>query len=109
MTSPAQRTGFGTAYLLSLLVAPFTMAFSGWALSIVWAWFVSPIFGVPRLSVLQAIGLGMVASYLTRDVPPDSDRDPLEMVLTNTFVVILRGLSLLAFGGVVYLLMGGAA
>lgn len=39
---------------------------NGWALSVLWTWFIVPIFKWPILSIAQAVGLGMVVSFLTR-------------------------------------------
>lgn len=39
---------------------------NGWALAMLWAWFIVPIFNLPTLSIVQAIGIGMVVSFLTR-------------------------------------------
>lgn len=39
--------------------------FNGYALSILWAWFIAPTFHLPELSVTQAIGIAIVVNYLT--------------------------------------------
>lgn len=38
---------------------------SGWALTYLWRWFITPVFGVVELSMVQAIGLSLVIRYLT--------------------------------------------
>ena len=38
---------------------------NGWVLSIMWGWFVVPLFGVPVLKVAPAIGVALVAKMLT--------------------------------------------
>ena len=38
----------------------------GWALSILWAWFVAPTFSLPNLSVAAAIGLTLTLQVLIR-------------------------------------------
>lgn len=38
-------------------------AMGGWALSTLWDWFIVPVFGVPVLSVVQAIGISLVVNY----------------------------------------------
>lgn len=43
---------------------------SGYVLTILWAWFVMPIFGLPALAIAPAIGLAVVAGYLTHQYVP---------------------------------------
>ncbi len=59
-------TGFG------LLVIGGTIT-SGWTLSILWGWFVSPIFGLPTLSVIQAIGISLTVGFIKSKAPQHSD------------------------------------
>lgn len=39
---------------------------NGWALTVLWTWFIVPVFNLPTLSIIQAIGIGMVVTFLTR-------------------------------------------
>lgn len=36
----------------------------GWALSVVWAWFIVPTFALPALTIPQAIGISIVAAMV---------------------------------------------
>ncbi|MCP3017986.1 hypothetical protein [Cupriavidus basilensis] len=36
----------------------------GWALSVVWAWFIVPTFALPALTIPQAIGISIVAALI---------------------------------------------
>jgi len=49
---------------LLLLMVPLAIL-NGWALSILWEWFIVVIFKILPLSVPQAIGLGIVISFTT--------------------------------------------
>lgn len=40
---------------------------NGWALSVLWGWFIVPVLKVPQLTILQAIGVAMVVSFLTKN------------------------------------------
>lgn len=40
--------------------------FSGYALSVLWGWFIVPVFELPELSVVPAIGIIIVVGYLTK-------------------------------------------
>lgn len=42
----------------------------GWALHLLWLWFVVPIFGLPVISIGQAIGISMIVSFLTEQYIP---------------------------------------
>lgn len=36
----------------------------GWAMSVVWGWFIVPTFGLPALSIPQAIGISIFAGLI---------------------------------------------
>ncbi len=46
---------------------------SGYVLSIMWGWFVVPIFHLPQLQIAVAIGLSIIVRMLTYD-PQESDK-----------------------------------
>lgn len=37
---------------------------NGWALATLWGWFVVPVFGLPVLTIGQAVGISCVTSFL---------------------------------------------
>lgn len=41
------------------------MVVNGWALSVLWDWFMVPAFGLPHLAVSYAIGISVVIGLLT--------------------------------------------
>lgn len=45
---------------------PIMAMLNGYALAVLWGWFVVPVFRLTALSVVQAIGIAMVVSYLTQ-------------------------------------------
>lgn len=54
-----------TKIVAGVLLVPFVAflaAYRGWFISILWAWFVVPVFALPVLSVPQAIGLSLVGT-----------------------------------------------
>jgi hypothetical protein len=59
----------------TVLAWAYTATLSGWALSHLWLWFAVATFGVPALSIPQAIGVSMVVSYMTHHVDM-SKKDP---------------------------------
>lgn len=47
-------------------------AVNGWALSTLWGWFIVPIFGLPSLTIPQAIGVSFVAAlFRVYEYEPD--------------------------------------
>jgi len=57
-----------TAIVLSVI-------FSGYVLSILWSWFVSPVFGLVELSISEAIGVALVVSFLAKDYPEEDKKE----------------------------------
>jgi hypothetical protein len=48
--------------IAALILATFM---NGWVLSLLWKWFIVPIFKLPMLTVIQAIGIFMTVNFLT--------------------------------------------
>jgi hypothetical protein len=57
-------TAFLVLMLLPLYIA-FAAMWEGYALSVLWGWFVVPMFGLPALSIPFAMGLALVVGLLT--------------------------------------------
>lgn len=51
------------AGLLAVMVTATLL--DGWVISVLWAWFMVPIFDLPTLTLVQAIGVGVVVSTFT--------------------------------------------
>lgn len=55
--------------ILAVLGFPVVIAIAsmwrGYVLSILWAWFVVPLFGLPQLSIPLAIGISLIVGMLT--------------------------------------------
>lgn len=52
---------------------------NGWTLTLLWRWFVVPVFPVPPLTISAAIGISLVMAYLTHqceDLRIKDERDP---------------------------------
>lgn len=79
---------------------------NGWVLSLLWIWFIVPIFGWPILSITQAIGLGMVVSFLTRhSVKGDETKDTWDAIATALSGAILHPILVIAVGYIVTLFL----
>jgi len=76
---------------------------NGFVLSILWGWFIVGVFGLPALTVGQAIGVSMVIGFLTYQQTHDSAKKSWAEVLSAGLgLAILKPLITLAFGWVVY-------
>ena len=51
------------------------VVWSGYALTILWAWFIVPTFGLPALNLPAAIGFAIVAAYLTHQYMPKTKQE----------------------------------
>lgn len=72
---------FGAFMVLSYLV-------SGLVLSIMWKWFIVSTFGVPIISIPEAIGISMIMGLFTNSLATKHDVDD-EDSRTHVFAMIL--------------------
>lgn len=56
--------------IMTIIILPL-VALRGYVVSKLWAWFIVPIFGLPTLSVAQAVGVSLVVTYFTYHQTPD--------------------------------------
>ena len=67
----------------------------GWALTVLWGWFIVPTFGLPSLRIPYAIGLSLVVGMLTHRVrkPEDTPETAFFLIvsLINPFVFVAIG------------------
>lgn len=84
--------------LFMFSMAPITAAWYGFTLSVMWGWFIVPVFHVDPIRVPYAIGLAYIVQWLTHPTnKPDNDPE-LEHLLV---MAIVRPLVLLFAGWVV--------
>lgn len=77
---------------------------NGWALSVLWAWFVVGLFDLPSLSLGNAIGLSMVISFMTRQYMESQvvTKDPVEKIAIALGWCVGRPLVTVAMGWIVH-------
>lgn len=91
--------GWVTAFV-GLMV--FNSILSGYALSVLWAWFIVKTFGVPALTIPSAIGLAITVSYLTHQIDSDSKNEGAGLMLAKGLIIgIAKPAIALATGWVV--------
>lgn len=80
---------------LGVLIAYVPLAlFRGWVISILWQWYVTDYFGLAPLTVIEAVGLGIVVSVFTPSPTPDDEKGlwyPLVYSLILTLVALTFG------------------
>lgn len=52
-------------FIVLFIVMTLGAIWKGYVLTIVWSWFVVPTLGLPALTLVPAIGLALVASFMT--------------------------------------------
>lgn len=78
--------------------------YRGWVLSVLWGWFVGPLFGAPPLTIPFAIGLSLIVGFLTshyRREPKVESNEWWEPMAEQTAWAALHPTIALGFGWVV--------
>ena len=94
-----------------LLIGVFGSIINGWVLSILWQWFVVPLFNLPHLSIPYAIGISLIVSVLkssnlSHSKPKNEEKKDTTTLLAETISIILFvPLFILFLGWVVTLFM----
>ncbi|ULR87407.1 hypothetical protein [Comamonas sp. B21-038] len=107
MTRKAMTTGVAASAALGVVAATilgfvWAAAWSGFTLSVLWGWFVVPVFSLPALSVAQAYGIALVVRTAKGwDTRTDKNADSFGTLLGRAFMAapLVSGVSLL-FGWV---------
>jgi hypothetical protein len=68
--------GWLIAVVLMIPLGAVVLMWEGYVLSVLWAWFAVPAFGLPPLSIPLAIGLALVAGALTNHKAGNEAKDP---------------------------------
>jgi hypothetical protein len=89
----------GLVLLGGVVVAAVAAIWGGFVLSIMWGWFVVGLFGLPALSIPQAIGISLVVAMLAHQRPPERTDD--DDWLTSIAYSVIAPLLTLCVGWVV--------
>jgi len=83
----------GSIGLFSLILS-FSVLVNGWALWLLWGWFMVPLLSLPSLTLAQSIGVGMAVSYATYSYVPSKENDKglFAVVIVRPLVAVLLGL-----------------
>lgn len=70
--------------LLGLLAAFFALVvWRGYALSVLWGWFMAPAFGLPLLSIPMAIGIGVLFWLFSASGKPSAQVEDAEKAIVD--------------------------
>jgi hypothetical protein len=79
----------GLGFIVLLVVSSI---WSGYVLSILWSWFMVTTFGLPELSIPQAIGLSLILGYFHRATTKEQDpAAALAVVLVSPLIFLMIG------------------
>ena len=96
---------FLLAVLGFFLVVALSVLLDGWALSLLWGWFIVPTFNAPELTLAPAIGLALVVRYLTTHFEQPEDDDPVENLIRAIVHAAVKPMMALAIGWIVHSFM----
>lgn len=85
--------------LFALIIVAYLL--DGLALKMLWGWFLVPVFGLPTISLTQAIGVGIVIGFLTQQHIPRDEKQRREMFIYT----VIAPVTAVAVGWVVHLFM----
>ena len=84
---PKDEAAVGVLGIIGLIaVIPLSSIFNGWVLSVIWGWFVSPLFHLPEPRIPFAIGISVITGLLTRSSCKKSD-DHWSVAIISSFTV----------------------
>lgn len=87
--------------LAVLALIPTSIFLNGYTLSVLWGWFIVPIFGLPTLGIVSAMGFALVVTYLTHQADWTKDENKTSGAVGRAFTVaVLKPLFGLLFGWV---------
>lgn len=75
------------ATLLAIVLVFVTATLEGYVLSVLWGWFIVPVFAAPALRIPYAVGLALIVSMLTHKSKKPDDEPELPTILATALVV----------------------
>lgn len=105
--SDRRRQGLAGPFFAGFVVEAIFVVIGGYLLMALWNWFIPPLFeAVPRIGILEAIGIGLVASFMTHQtIPHDDNVDLWEAIIKSIFMRAIRMILFLVMGWIVHSLM----
>jgi hypothetical protein len=93
--------------VLAVLLGVVGVTFSGYALSILWGWFIVETFNAPQISIPVAIGISIIIDYLSKQTTSTDadDEDYWDKVGKSIGESLMKPAVVLLFGWIVTLFM----
>lgn len=85
----------------AIIIGLIGIVLRGWVLSVLWKWFIVSTFGLQPLSIVQAIGVSLILSYLLNIYHPPKNLKTLEGVSEMIAEALLVPFFILGFGWIV--------
>lgn len=93
--------GYSVSFVAIIILSTL---WSGYALSVLWGWFVAGTFGLPQLTINSAIGLAIIVGYMTKTIDTQkSGKSANEVLVNGVLLGILKPALALATGWIVRL------
>lgn len=98
----------GCIGLLVVVIASVVLAIvlNGWALSVLWSWFVVGLFDLPSLTIGKAIGLSCVVSFLVGNRNRGGGKQDRNAAYKNLAIVVLSPIVTVATGWIIHVIVG---
>lgn len=90
---------------VAIIVGAFSYIAFGYSLTILWAWFIVPTFGLPQISLAEAIGIRMVTAFISPKIVKKDERPFSDVMSDAVAFSIVFPLLTLAVGWIVHLWM----
>lgn len=74
-------------YLIGFVLMVVCGILEGWVFSVMWGWFIVPVFGAPALRIPHAIGLALVVGMLTHRVRKEQNQPDTVEILAYGLVM----------------------
>ncbi len=91
-------------FVFTLVVAAVLSVWEGFVLTKLWGWFLVPHFGMAALPITIAIGISLIAAFLTHQSKPKSNESLEDQIvelfgrsITNGLVMLLMGWTVTQF------------
>ena len=88
-------------FVLIVVAALVGAIIGGYVLSVMWGWFVVPLFNLPPLSIPYAIGINLIVSFLTQPNYKSSDKEKPSKVIAEMLMACFAPLMYLGMGWIV--------
>ena len=90
----------GVVSLIRLVVLPIGIIIDGFVLSKLWSWFMVTTFGLPPLTIFEAVGLAIVVQFFAWSMtrPPTNDLEVGDRMISAIVSPLIKAAAFLGVG-----------